>query len=378
MKDKLAFLTGLKARLSLMHAGTRQNLTEFFDSALKACGNEDHRAKLNDLQQRALTDASAMRQLNALRVITIQNFVTAMANAAAFFETITLEDSDEPIIENNTRQEIRARFLGEDGKPHMTPAIRTRGTTRVDLRTLGTDEVGYPLVDVYKGRIAEQALANMDLSYDLSMKKNSELWALVKACVGAFTLTGAKQDRVYVPHSTIAAGNLPTSNLVQLSGNTTSSKFRFDVVRQAVKWCLSWGNNSTSFGEIVPVTFYLPSADIGGMLDEIDVDSPDNAIVNEIADTGYVLKLGGKQFNLIGDATLNPAEGRCYVRTNVPLGKHLPKPSMSAVYPESPDQISSEQRQSNKGKTWMKEVYGAYVPNSSRMGVIALEYRTPQ
>jgi len=378
MKDKLAFLKGLKARLSLLHAGTRQNLTEFFDKAIETCGSTEHRDKLTALQSSALTDKSAMRQLNKLRVITIQNFVTALANAAAFFETTDLLEDEEPFVENNTRQEVRARFIGEDGAPHMTQAIRSRSTSRIDLRTLSTDKVEYPLVDVYKGRVAEQALANIDLSYDLSMKKNAELWALVQVAVGAFSLSGSKQDRVYVPHSTIKAGNLPTTNLVTLSGNTVSTKFRFDVIRAALQWCLSWGNNSTSFGDIVPVTFYLPSTDIGGMLDEINMNSPDNALVNEIADTGYVLKLGGKQFNVIGDATLDPAAGLCYVRTNVPLGKHLPKPSMGVSYPESPDQISDEQRQANKGTTWMKEVYGAFIPNSTRMGVLGVRYRTAQ
>lgn len=378
MKDKLAFLTNLKARLSLLHAGTRQNLTEFFDKAIESCGSQQHRDDLAALQNRALVDGAALRQLNALRVITIQNFVTAMANASAFFETVELLENEEPFVENNTRQEIRVRFIGEDGKPRMTPAIRTRGTGRIDLRTLSTDEVEYPLVDVYKGRVAEQALANMDLSYDLAMKKNAEFWRLVKASVGSFTLNGNKQDRVYVPHSTIVSGNLPSTNLVTLAGNTTSTKFRFDVIRAAVQWCLSWGNNATSFGEIVPVTFFLPSADLGAMLDEINVNSPDNAIVNEIADTGYVLKLGGKQFNLIGDATLDPAEGMAYVRTNVPLGKHLPKPSMSAMYPQSPDQVSTEQIQANKGKTWMKEVFGVFVPPQSRMGVLGIRFRTAQ
>ena len=378
MKDKLAFLKGLQARLSLMHAGTRQSLSEFFEKAVESCNSPDHRAQLAALQANALTDKAAMRQLNTLRVITITNFVTALANASAFFETVTLADDEEPFVENNTRQEIRARFIGEDGKPQMTQVVRSRTTARIDLRSLSTDVVEYPLTDVYKGRVQEQALANIDLSYDLSMKKNAELWALVQASVGAFSLSGSKPDRVYVPHSTIKAGNLPQTNLVTLTGNTNSSKFRFDAVRNALQWGLSWGNNSTSFGEIVPVTFYLPSADIGGMLDEINMNSPDNALVNEIADTRYVLKLGGKQFNIIGDSTLDPAAGIAYVRTNVPLGRHLTKPTMSAVYPETPDQISTQQIQANKGETWMKEVYGAFVPNSTRMGVLGIRYRNAQ
>ncbi len=376
--DKAEFLKILKARCSLMHPGTRSMVEPFIDKAIATIGTPENKTKLAELQKMAITDPEKLRQLNKIRKFTIQNFITAMANALTFFEREDLEDDDEPFVVNDSRQEISARYIAEDGKPFRTPAIKERSQSRIDLHTLSTDMVEYPLVDVYKGRVAEQALANIDLSYDLSMKLNAILWDLVLASIGSFSLTGRKADRVYVPHSTIKAGNLPTSNLITLTGNTTSTKFRFEAVKQAVMWGLSFGNNATSMGEIRIETIFVPSVDVPAMLEEINVNSPDNAIVNEILNVGHVVKVAGRQFNLVGDATLDPAQGLAVAKTNVPLGKYLPKPSQSMLFPESPNQISAEQIQSNKGTTFMKEVFGAFVPSQQRMGVLGIRYRTPQ
>lgn len=377
--DKKQFLKILQSRLPLLHPQTRASLGPWFDKAVANVDNAENASKLQKLQEEALTDPAKLRTLNALRILAVENFVKAQANALSFFEDVVLADDEEPYAENNTKQEITVRFIGEDGPPQKVQARRDRTATRLDLRIISTDMVEYVLRDIYKGKkVGDQALANIDLSYDLSMKKNAELWALVKTAVGAFNLSGRKANRTYVPHSTIVAGNLPTTNLITLSGNSNSSKFRFDVVRAAIQWCLNWGSNATSLGEIKPVTIFVPSSDVGAMLDEINVNSPDNAIVNEIIDVGHVIKLAGRQFNLIGDATLDPAGGRCYVRTNVPLGKHLSKPSQAQMFPESPSDITAEMRMTNKGKTFMSEPYGAYIPSTNLMGVLGIQYRNPQ
>ncbi len=373
--NKLILLQSLAARLALHHPATAARCEAFIEDA-KSSLSEENQKKILALQKRAAQgDNEAFSDLQAMRVIAVENYLTIKSNSATFFETVELKDDEEAMLQNESRQEIMARFIGQDGKPRMTQIIRSQNLERIPLKFLSTDEVEVPLIDIDRGHVAEKAMSNIDLAAELALKEGAEMWNLIKACVGPFNLSGAIAKRVYVAHSAINAANLPTTNLITLANNTGASKFRFDAIKAMVQWCMQWGNNVIGVGEVTPISIFIPSKDVGSFLDDITPTMNDNAVVREIQGSGYVLSLAGKSFNIIPDAQLDPAAGMAYVRTNIPLGKRFTKPGLAQSWPTSLSNISREERQNNRIVMSMKHPYGAVCPNPQRMGVIGIKYR---
>jgi len=376
--NKKSILESLLLRASLLQPETCTRVSTFLKGAIDGVDKPENQERLVALRKRAYEgDVQAFQELNSLRIITIDNFVTAQANALAFFNVVPLKADEQPYLRNTTRQEVKCRFIGEDGKPRTMQAAKLQSDTQLPLRMLSSDDIEFKIFDMYKGEIADDAKSQFDVAYDLSMKINAELWTLIKGQVGDnFNYTGsAKQARTLNLHSSIITANLPTGNLITLASNSNSTKFRFDVLRAIAQWCLQWGTSTLSTGEIVPVTVYVPSLHVGDMLDELTLGSVDNAMVQEIKDVGYVVSLGRKKFNIVGDATLDPAAYRCYVRTNQSLGDHFTKPAGDRMFPSTAG-YSDAERKANKASMSAQKVYGAVAPEPNRLGVLGVQYRT--
>ncbi len=381
MKDKKTLLQSMLLRAGLLQPETCSRVSEYLKSALEAVDNPDAAQELAALRERAINgDPAAYQELNALRVINVNNFVTAQATALAFFNVIPLEAADVPYLQNNTRQEVKARYIGEDGKARMMQAAKTQTNTHIPLRLISSDSIEFKIFDVYKGNVADDAMAQFDVSHDVAMKVNAELWVLIlDQIANNFNYTNSRKElRTLNLHSSVRVANLPTGNLITLSGNTNSSKCRFDVMRKIAQWCMQWGTSTLSTGEVSPVSIYVPSIDAGDMLDEISADSADGPVIKEIKDVGHVVSLGGKTFNVIPDATLDPAQGLAVVRTNKPLGDAFTKAAGDYVFPGSATDITPAQRAANKAEMSARKVYGAVAPEANRLGVIGVRYRNAQ
>lgn len=378
MNPKLILLMSLAARAALHQPATAARLTKFIESAKASLDDADVQAKLDDLQKRAASDPVAYRELQSLKIRTITNFITVKSNAATFFENTELKDDEVPYVENQSTQETKARFVGADGKPQQAPLIRVRERYPIPLRLLSSDDIEVPLIDLERGRVYEDAKANVKLADDLANKEGLELWKLVKLAVGNFVLTGPKHKRTFALGQGIIPANLPSKNLIELSSNSTTSKFRFAAFQEAVKYCMRIPENVTGIAALAPVTFYIPSADAGSFIDELTPGMQDNHIVKEIKDTGWVVSLAGRTFNVVGDAQLDPADGMCYVRTNVPLGERFDKPGLADMWPDSFNNISAEDRKRNRVLMGMRRVYAAHVPEQWRLGVIGIKYRNKE
>lgn len=369
----------LKLRAGIMPAGVSERLSTFLDTAIAQYDDEEALQTRTDLIRRAFKEGNidAMQELNAMRVVTINNFITAMSNTSAFFEGIELKANEVPFYENKTGYETKIRHLGEDGAPFHVQVVKSQSQANLTLRWLGSEVIEIPIIDINKGDVYDQTSALFDSAYDLAMKKDALRWGLIDAACGAFVVTGKVEKRTFHLHSSIKAANLPQANLItDVKNNNATSKFRFDVVRAGVQWCSYFGNNTFSTGPVYPVAFYVASSQVGDMLDEIEISSTNNAFVEEIKGFGHVITLGGRKITIIGDATIDPDDNACYMRTNMPLGQEFTKPSLDQSFPGSPQEITRQEREQNKVGLSHRTVHAACVPEAQRLGVVKLVFQS--
>jgi hypothetical protein len=374
--DRLAFIKGLRAKARVLQPLTARRvdaiLAKFEDNLTDSDKAEKAAAKLKELHELAASgDRAAKAELAQLRIITVDNFLIASTNPIAFFDTVSLANNEIPYIENTSRQEIQVSYLGQDGQAKKTQAIRYQQQAQVDLHTLSTEDFEYQLMDIYKGEVKGAMLANIDMTRDFDLKTSALLWPFVFAAIGSFNLTGARAGRVYFPHSIVNTKNLPTTNLLVTPGNTSTSLFRKESMDVILKYCAAWGNVFGD-GQMKPVAVYIPSSEVMGFLDSVQMTSFGNSKVEEIFDYGFVVSYGGAKWNFIADATLDPDPGLAYVQFSKPIGSFFTKPGMDKVFE---DESIGMQKQ-NKGSVSMSKVIGFGLPITARVNIAAVQYHT--
>lgn len=369
--DRKQLIAELKGRSTLLFPETRATLTAFIEK-LEA-SPADNTKKLSALKKASLEDTAQLQEFNRLRTLTVENLIVAASNAASFFRKVNLEADEEPMIENTTGLVTKARVIGEDGKPHMTQAFKSLIRQLVPLNWVSTDILEYPLVDIYKGPIAQDVLNAVPLSRDFGFKIDALLWKLVQALpVARWNLAGKPEARTFVLHPNIIATNVPDGNLLDMH---TEGAFNFNVVKGIVKWFMQMSGVFPD-GPTVPEVIFVPSIDTTAFIDQIDLNSRgDNPAVQQIFTGGYVMDVGGKAIVIVGDATIDPAAGIAYVRTNKPIGEWYTKSSLDINWPNNSSQIPPEWVAENKGKTFMKKPFGAATPLPWTINMLAVMYK---
>jgi hypothetical protein len=370
--ERKKFLDDLKARSAILFPAAREQLTKFISTA-ETNSTEENVQKLIQLKKDALSDPTKLMEFNRLRTLVVENLVTAQSNAASFFTKVNLEEDEEPMLENTTTQFMKARFIGEDGKPHMTQIIKNLARQLIPLGWVSTRELEYPLVDIYKGRVGQDVLAAAPLADGITRAMDVELWKLIKALpLTTFKVTGPELQRTFVLDPSIVPANVPTGNKLDLHAE---GKFNFNVIKAIVKFYMQFGN---VFGQtIVPEVVYIPAIDSANFVDDVSLTTAvlGNPALTQIFENGYVTNFGGKNLILVGDPTLDPADGYAYVRTNKPIGEWYTKPSLDLNYPANPQQIPADWIRENKGRTFMKKVFGAATPLPWTIRMLAVKYK---
>lgn len=382
--DRKTFLRNLSRRAK--HFGNTE-LQGAFDAQLEILNDfdktKDQVQKVNDLIARAraereakILNGPAMAELNALRVTTTENFLLGSSNAINFFTQVSLADTDQPHIENATRSEVSVQWLGQDGKVRKTQAGRQESGVTIPMKTLGTEEYEYQVMDVNTGRIADAALAVVDLAYDFMQGNDQWLWTLIKAAPGAFVTTGDKHKRTYNPHSSVATANLPTTNVLTPkddAGNARDGDSVWDLAafKSVLKYVAQWGNNGFRDGEMQAVSVFIPSSDLTDWIDQVDLDTRSNPVTDQIFSGGYVLNFGGQSLTLVGDNTLDPDDGVAYVQTNKPIGEFFTKPGMDKVIVND----GFDNQRLNKESIAMSKVVAAGMPHTAKVNMATVKYR---
>ena len=383
--DRVQFIGQLRGRAKLLHGTNASRVQSYFDKQYNLLTSTADRETAMAKHVELITasragNAEATSQLQAIRIETVQNFLLASSNAMSFFEVIDLASDEVPYIQNHTRNEINVTYMGADGRPRKVQAIKQQQEQRVDLRFFTTDEYEYPLVDPYRGEVKEASLAQINVADDFNKQLSKQLWPYIQGTIGNFGLTGKKQSRVYVPHSTIVVGNLPTTNaLIPLNpetgttDNTATSLWRKTCMDAVLKYCAAWGSEAFIDGAIVPAAVYVPSLHVMGWLDQVTLTNFPNTVVEQIFENGFVISYGGNvKWALIGDTQLDPANKTAYIRTNKHVGKFFTKTKLDEVIIDD----SKAMKIQNKESMQMKKLIGVGLPSPWNVNAMAVQYRS--
>ena len=373
---KKQYLGGLIARASAMLLPATAALVVANLKEMQEGIGEDSDAKMVEMIRGAKSGNKEQQSaLAELRVFTTDNFLLASSNPLSFFEVVNLADSDEPYIENTSRQEITVRYIGEDGRAKKSQPIRFEKNARVELYSLTSDEYEYFIRDLYKGNVKTPALANVDLARDLMFKTNRLLWPYIQGALYAdFNLTGPKAGRVYVPHSTINVANLPQSNILTPASNTTTTLWRKECMDAVIGYITSWGTDAFTDGEFSKeIKVVMPSSQMTGVLQELQFTSFPNSKVEQVFENaGLQMSYGGYNWTLMGDNTLDPSLRTAFVNLGKPLGYFFTKTSQDEVFVDD----SVLLRKNNKESISQNKVLGFGLPINWSVNVIGVVYQT--
>lgn len=339
-------------------------------------------------------DAKALRSLNALRLTQSDNYIKASSNFMSFFEVVTLKDDERPGVKYTSQNEISCGYVAQDGSPRRVKIEPHRDHATIPLRHITSNKVGYYTRDIYDGsNIADMARATFDIAFDLSYKIDRECFTLLNAAVGsggvfgAFTVNGAKANRLYVPHSGIITSHLPDTNDITVHETAISSdgtvyndatspivgRFGVRVIQEIIRYAESWGQWSPQ-GQLVPTgEIIVPSSDIFAiMLDHSVISTSagrptESDLERDMAEKGFMeINYGGRTWRFVRDVTIE--SGTCFPKFNKVPGQVFLKPSQDREFTKTDEEANWEERSQQK-------VFGAYVLNHWRMNALRLTYK---
>jgi hypothetical protein len=382
MKQIQDKIIGLALRALCLNGLTvdRQSLATVVSEKLKAYAaaavSADARKKAAELYNQALNDPAKMRELCGLRVEQTQNYILASNNfMRLFFDVVTLKDDERPIVQNNTKQEIRVGYIGSSGSPKTVKIIKDQVETMIDLKWVSSEKVDYRLTDIYNGDVSQAAQATVDIGFDMANKMDQLCYDLLTASVanggafGTFTFTGNKASRVYLANSRIKTSNLPASNDITVPGSTSSTKFRFAVLKAIAKYGSQFVGAFPD-GDLVPTGLVVvPALDLWDLADEITPSgSTNNKTANQILERGPMeIDYAGKNWTLIPDNTIE--SGVCYPQFNKRVGEVFLKPGLDKEFVDTQVEKNIEFRS-------QKKVFGAYITNPHRLRAARFTYKT--
>lgn len=357
----------------------------------ESAGDEASLKAAEQLLSAAATGSdAASRSLNAIRVETTSNLVIPeLRILPAFFDVVQLADNERPFWQNETREEVNVRQVSSDGRRGITSRfVKPQTETPIELREIASDPIRYSVRDVNLGNVqpANSARANIDIARDVAARLDALGLAFLNNCFGSWSLTsGARQDRVIVPHSYIASANLPLSNDITLDGttldamgitrsgrvvNTTTTGLRQEVFEALTWYTAAWGEAKPAGYAVEPTGVLLvPSKDVTTIGNSLTLDGAKGSDIAEaIKKDGFArVPWMGKIWTLVPSATLAP--NTLLVPFTKRIGVLYLKPSMD--WEESKVDIKNNYEERSAGK-----VYGLYSPSHFKPFALRIRYRT--
>lgn len=371
--EYLAHLKGLRSRASLYTAVTCAAIiggASGLDAMIQSVESDGYDANCEgyrELVKRSRQgDIGATAEVTKIRLTRIQNYYVAKSNWLMFFEVQTLADNEIPYFQNESRGETRAAVSSQDGKPRKSDILKYQDQVQVRLFMLASELYEYMKWDMYRGNVADEIKALIDIAGDLEEKVNQKAKPFVTGAIGNFVTTGAKQSRTFTLHSAIDTGNIPTTNDLDLDGDGRFSKAVMDGI---IAYCASWAN---LFGApLRPSSILIPSKDTTGWLADVTLTSQSNPMTDQIWGGGKIENYAGYSFPLIPDLTLSPTEGYAYVSLGRPVGIMYHKPGGDLMY----EQDSKDGPLGNTGEMGARKCIGFAQPEQWSPFVLRVKYK---
>ena len=357
------------------HTAGGQLLSDFADTILQSDSKtrQEWSDKKNALVVAAEAgDTQARMQLHEMRIDMVDNYLRSEGNFLnLFFEEVNLDDSDEPWIQNTTKNEVSVGYISEDGSPETFDAVKPQSQVRVPLKVLSTDWYAYHTRDIYKGAIGSEAQRQVDLGADLANQADLLAYNLLTdagtTVYGSFdTSNEAVEKRTFVTHSRINTANLPSTNDLAITGVGAATKIKMEVFKLIKDYCDKF--TGVVPGGIRPTGVVLvPSKDISNLADEI---TPSTDVKNDVAAAvlaNYTnFDYMGIRWVLLPDPTLAP--GYVYPVLNAPVAK--------VYYKRGMDRTLTEQLPGFKERQMMEKVIGFATLKPWCIRACRVKYRT--
>ncbi len=353
-------------------------IAENIDRTLKASETElaETAKRLGKLYRKAHGgDEEAQHELRGLLIERTQNFVLPSSNFARFYDLRTCGPDQNPAIKNETRQEIRAKYIGERGQSEVTKILYPNERATVDWHVLESEEAEYETFDLYEGDISDVARAQFDIDFDLNQALEAKLGPgtgglMASGVFGSFALTGGKASRVYNKHSRIRSDVLPTTNELAIPSISGSTKLGQTTLEAIVNYCACF-TKTTPDGDLMPTgEIIVPADELIQVVNGITVtNAAQNAVAQQILQRGFyqLPEMLGVNWRLTPDNTI--AKGYCYPILNKPVGILFRKPSA--------DQMEEEiLRRKRTARRWQNMVIASAIPTPNLKNIIRVRYHT--
>lgn len=378
-----------KARASFLRGRTvagqplADSTVAFYEGLIAGLQDEKVIKAREELLRRATAgDATARQQLASIRLETFSNYLYAPALwLAQYAEVINLKPDERPVAQRITKQEVRVYAVGGDGAPGQVKISLDPAETPIPLGYLTTDIVRYRKTDVYRGFVADTALATVNLAYDMGQKIDGQVQNLMigpgSAFFGGFTFIGKRANWTYVAHSRINTANLPESNDVtvcEADGTTPVTRFGFQVLSYIVDYAARWNGAFQDGVDLKPTgRILLPPGHIKEISSGIfPTGATRNKIADELMEQGWFgVHYLGVDWLFVPDNTLDPEVRCCYPEFNKKPVQVFFKPALDEEKTSAGDyQIELK----NEEERYMRKPFGAYYDSSRRAFAARFKY----
>lgn len=333
-----------------------------------------------------ITNREARAEMASYRRFELTSDLLAIPFALSAFQAINLSNDELPMmVTPPARQYFDVRWIGNDGGARQAQWTRQSSATTADMRTLATDKVEYPLMDIQEGDINTSAMVDQELRYSMEMKIED----LAKASMDAGVITSGLRDILNI-HPRINTNNIPDTNYLDLTSTTYGTQGYLTMERlKAILYHISlWTAGVTSDGPFAISSMIMSPQNRRDSWDYTDVvtgwDSSakpwdmNGAAYNRVGAGGYanpkntvtkeqrdqIWSTGNHMASMFGFNWLNQYNtrldrGRLYVTTSKPIGWYFTKTGMDKhiVWDGEPDN-----QEQNLGQAMYTKVLAFYMP----------------
>lgn len=353
------------------------HVSKFFADLQKSDTPEGRKAAADFATACAKDPAYAAQSLAAIRTESFNNFIYATNNLwDFFFETVNLAPDEAPVEVNTTQKQINVYTVAGDGSPKSVLVDRNDQEAMKILNFLTTDWARYQMVDIYRGQVADAALATINLAYDWKNMAEAQLYTLLTTTgvFGPFTFTGRRVNWSFVLNSRVIASNLPGGNdlTIGLNANPAQAKttFGFAVLDRINSFFGRFAGTNPEMKDAKPTgRLLVPGVDIEQIKNGLVATNAKPAIQGErLLDDGWFgIHYLGRDWIFIPDNTL--PTGTCYPESSIKPGRVWLKPSMdkSPTRPSGVEEENFEERRVSK-------VFGASFNSANRRFICRVNY----
>jgi hypothetical protein len=380
MRARATHLCGRSIDGRPLSEAVAQALTELHDQNEELFKSPEKQRERSEYLSKAEKDAILQEELCALRIEQANNYLLADLNIVPFFfNIVNLQNDERPMIQNNTKQNIRVGYTGGDNGPkHLVKIVPVQEEILMNLRWLATEEVRVKKIDIYRGDVTDAANSTLMEAYDMKNQVEQIGWDLITktpaqgGLFGAFTFGGAKKcSDVYVANPRIQAGVLPTTNDIVLAGNGANTTFRWEAFQAALDYEARWGQAFMDGPLRLTGRIMISGLDVTGIAKTIvPTGNTNNSVADELLEKGWS-QVGylGRNFTLMADNTIPPKS--CYFEFNKKPATMWLKPGLA--HEERRDDY--ETRKTNEEFRYMKQPIGGFINAPDRVRALRITFK---